>query len=200
MRNHSARSASRIAAGALTLVVAASCLREQQGGAAAGTVDTVDTASPAATAITPATGPGAQVTRTDAASVRTATQFRLTDENFDKFLRAADSLVARQDRDAAVHKHLTQPLADAGSTDADAGLRWLESNPAVAAAIESAGLSVRDYFVMAIAIASAEQTRPSSAPPTPVAKDNAEFVRRRSADIERLHRLESGKPKIVITP
>jgi hypothetical protein len=197
MRIHSARSVSRFAAGALALVVAASCLRDQQGGAAAGTVDT---ASPAASAITAATGPGAQVTRTDGASVRTATQFKLTDENFNKFLRAADSLAALQNLDAGVRGHLAQPLADAGSTDADAGLRWLESNAAVSGAIESAGLSVRDYFVMAIAIASAEQTRPSAAPPTPVAKDNAEFVRRRSADVARLHTLESGKPKIVITP
>lgn len=197
MRIHSVRSVSRIAIGALALVVTASCLRDQKERAAAGAIDT---ASPSASAITATTGPGAQVTRTDGASVRAATQFKLTDENFNKFLRAADSLAALQSRDASVRSHLTQPLADAGSTDADAGLRWLESNAAVSNAIGSAGLSVRDYFVMAIAIASAEQTLPSAAPPTPVSKDNAEFVRRRSADITRLHTLESGKPKVVITP
>lgn len=197
MRIHSVRPRSRAAVGALALVVAASCLRDQQARDAAGSIDT---ASPAATAVTPATGPGAQVTRTDGASVRAATQFKLTDENFNKFLRAADSLAALQSHDANVRAHLTQPLADAGSSDADAGLRWLESNAAVNAAIESAGLSARDYFVMAIAIASAEQTRPSAAPPTPVAKDNAEFVRRRASDVARLHTLESGKPRIVITP
>src|SRR5262245_8634242 len=50
----------------------------------------------------------------------------------------------------------------------------------VSNAIAANGLSPRDYFVMAIAIASAEQTKPSAVPPTPVARANAAFLRSRT--------------------
>ena len=55
-----------------------------------------------------------------------------------------------------MHAVLNLPAAvDAGSTDAEAGLKWLESNDSVSKAISSAGISVRDYYVGSIAIGAA---------------------------------------------
>ena len=81
----------RVAAAAVSvaLVSTAACLRDKSHDRAA--AGAVDTASPAASAITPATGPGVQVTRADSESVRLATQFKLTKENFTKLLAAAES-------------------------------------------------------------------------------------------------------------
>ena len=188
----------RVASGFAMMLLIWACLRENT--PERSDAGTVDTASPAASAVTPATGPGVQVTRTDAASVRLATQFKLTDENFAKFIRAADSVASLASSDSAVRAHLNQPIGDAGATEANAGLKWLETNLSVNNAIIANGLSPHDYYVMAIAIASAEQTDPTAAPPTPVAKHNAEFVRRKTAELKRLHALESNRPRIVITP
>jgi hypothetical protein len=182
----------------VALVSTASCLRDKSHDRAA--AGTVDTATPAASAITPATGPGVQVTRTDAESVRLATQYKLTKENFAKFLAAAESISVLATRDSSVRNHLRQPIAGVGANELDAGLKWLEFNPAVSNSITVNGLSPRDYFVMAIAIASAEQTKPSAAPPTPVARANAEFLRSRTADVARLHLLQRGTPGVVVTP
>jgi hypothetical protein len=186
------------AAMSVALVAMASCLRDKSHDRAAG--GSVDTASPAASAIPAAVGPGVQVTRTDGESVRLATQFKLTNENFAKFLVAAESLSALAIRDSSVRNHLRQPIADGGANELDAGLKWLGSNGATNNAVTANGLSTRDYFVMAIAIASAEQTKPSAAPPTPVAQANAEFLRTRTRDVVRLHLLERGTPGVVVTP
>jgi hypothetical protein len=101
-------------------------------------------------------------------------------------------------RDSSVRNHLRQPIA--GANELDAGLKWLELNPAVSNAIIANGLSPRDYFVMAIAIASAEQTKPSATPPTPIVRANAAFLRARSGDVEHLHLLQRGTPGVVVTP
>ena len=163
---------------------------------------TVDSASLTTTGATPAAGPAVHVTRTDAKSVSDATQYAITADNFTRFLAAADSVVALQARDSAVRTFLGQNLTDAGSTDVDAGLKWLESNAAVSNAINSAGISVRDYFVEAIAIAAAERfmDKPDAAPPTPTLSTNAEFLRTRKADLARLQSLREGKPAVVVKP
>jgi len=190
-----ARAAAAATAVSVALVSMTACLRDQShDGAAAGAVDT---ASPAASAITPATGPGVQVTRTDSESIRLAAQYTLTKENFTKFLAVAESLSVLAMRDSTVRNHLRQPIGGAAANELDAGLKWLESNAAVNNAIVANGLSVRDYFVMAIAIATAEQTKPSVAPPTPVARANAQFLRTKTRDIARLHSLERGTPGAV---
>jgi hypothetical protein len=162
----------------------------------------VDTAVVREAAYVTAEGPAVQVTRTDSKSVEKATEYKLTSDNFTHFLAAADSLSALRARDAATDKFLSQNLTDAGSTDTDAGLKWLESNAPVSNAINSAGISTRDYFVQAIAIASAERfmSDPSAAPPTPTAKDNAEFLRSRQADLDHLKRLRANRPDVVVKP
>jgi hypothetical protein len=178
----------------VTLVSMTACLRDKSHEGAAG--GAVDTASPAgaAAAITPATGLGVQVTRTDSESILLATQYELTKENFTKFLAAAESLSVLAMRDSSVRNHLRQPIAGADANELDAGLKWLESNPAVNNAIVGSGLSAHDYFVMAIAIASAEQTKPSATPPTPVARANAKFLRKKPRELARLHSLQRGTP------
>ena len=97
------------------------------------------------------------MTRTDWKSVTRALDFELTPENFAQFLAAADSLSAIEGRDTATRTHLSANIEDAGSNNLDAGLRWLESNDSVSKAINSAGISVRDYYVTSIATADASQ-------------------------------------------
>jgi len=181
-------------AGALAaMATLAACSSGSNGEHSAG--GAVDTAVTRTTSITPAAGPGVQVTRTDGASVTKATEYKLTTDNFAHFMAAADSVVALEGRDSTTRSYLSQPIADAGSTDADAGLRWLESNTAVTNAINSAGISPRDYFVASIAIAAAERymNDPKAAPPTPTLTDNGTFLRSRTADLQRLQALRAGR-------
>jgi hypothetical protein len=164
---------------------------------AAGALDTTKL-----TAVTPSAGPAAQVTRTDAKSVSRASDYELTTENFSKFLAAADSIVTLEARDSAARAYLDRNLTDAGSTDADAGLRYLEANDEVSRAINGAGLSVKDYFVQSIAIAAAERFMrdPKAAPPTPTLQKNAEFLRGHQSDLTRLQTLREGRPAVTVTP
>jgi hypothetical protein len=61
----------------------------------------------------------------------------------------------------------------------DSALERLQRNPQISRAITDAGLSVRDYYTMSLAIASAERfvDNPNAAPPTPTLSDNAKFLR-----------------------
>jgi hypothetical protein len=187
-----------VLAGAAAAAVLSACSKKPAGESAG----TVDTATLHTSAVTQAVGPGVHVTRTDASSASKATGLELTPQNFTAFVAAADSLVALQGRDAAAHTYLTANLTDAGSTDADAGLKYLESNDAVSKAISSAGISPRDYFVEAIAIADASQfmNDPKAAPPTPALAKNAEFLRQHTADLARLRAQQDNKPAVVVTP
>jgi hypothetical protein len=183
-----------------TSAVAAACSKKpanQQTASGA-----VDTATLNMSAATPSAGPAAQVTRTDAKSVSRATDYELTAENFSKFLAAADSVVTLEARDSAARAYLSHNLTDAGASDADAGLRYLEANDAVSNAINGAGLSVKDYFVQSIAIAAAERfmKNPKAAPPTPTLRKNAEFLRGHQAELTRLQNLREGKPAVTVTP
>jgi hypothetical protein len=166
---------------------------------AAGALDTAALRTNGAPA---AAGPGVQVTRTDSKSVSRATQFELTPDNFTKFMAAADSIVALEGRDPSIKQYLSQNLVDAGSKDADAGLRWLQASAAVTKAINSAGLPVQDYFVESIAIADADRfiSNPGAAPPTPALSKNAAFLRSRQADVERLKAEREGRPVVTVTP
>jgi hypothetical protein len=184
----------------MVLGLAAACSRK--GGQERTAAGAVDSAEARTTAITPAAGPGVQVTRTDAKSVTKATDYELTPENFAKFLAAADSVTAIEGRDAATRSHLSANLEDAGSTDLDAGLKWLESSDSVSKAINSAGISVRDYFVMSIATAEASRfmSDPKSAPGTPTLAKNAEFLRSHTADLAKLQAQREHKPVVTASP
>lgn len=182
-----------------TMATLAACSSGSNGEHSAG--GSVDSAVTRTTSITPAAGPGVQVTRTDGASVTKATEYKLTNDNFAHFMAAADSIVALEGRDSTARTYLSQSIADAGSTDADAGLRWLESNGDLSNAINSAGISPRDYFVASIAIAAAERfmNDPKAAPPTPTLTANAAFLKSHTADLERLAALRQGRPIVTTT-
>lgn len=144
---------------------------------------------------TPAAGPVAHVTKTDGKSVALATQYELTNDNFRKYMVASESLAVLRARDPDVKRIADNPnLSGAGSPDANAGEKLLESNPAISKAINDAGLSVPDYFVMSIAIASAERFMkdPKAAPPTPTLSKNAEFLRGHQGELLRLDALSGG--------
>ena len=191
-------STTRLSIAAIALLALAACGRGHDESASGA----VDTAALKTSSATPAVGPGVQVTRTDGKSVTRSTRYELTDGNFAKFLAAADSLAALEGRDATMQKYLTSDITDAGSTDSDAGLKWLESNDSVSNAINSAGISVKDYYVQSLAIAAASHfmDNPKAAPPTPTLGKNAEFLRGHTADLARLEALRSGRAEVTVTP
>lgn len=162
----------------------------------------VDSAALYTTNATPAAGPGVQVTRTDAKSVTRATEYELTNDNFAKFMAAADSVSALESRDSMVRTYLAKNITDGGSTDTDAGLKYLEANAQVNNAIASAGISTKDYFVASIAIAAAQRfmQNPKDAPPTPTLSKNAAFLRSHQLELDRLQAERDGKPVVTATP
>lgn len=169
-----------------------------------GSIDTrsIDTSVLREGAFTPAAGPGIHVTRTDEKSVQLATKYKLTNDNFSRFMRAADSLGALESRDSTVRAYVSTNLTDAGAREADAGVKWIQANALANNAIVSSGLSVPDYFVAGIAIASAERYMkdPKAAPPTPTLADNANFLRAHTADLDHLRALREGEPVITVKP
>jgi hypothetical protein len=190
--------------GALTVAVAAAvlvgCSKHPDERTAAGTIDT--SAGTSLTTVTPAVGPGVQVTRTDEKSERKALEYELTEDNFGKFIAAADSVSALSNRDSAARSHLATNITDAGSTDNDAGLRWLESNDSLNRVINSAGISVRDYYVTSLATAAAARflNDPKAAPATPTLRKNADFLRTRQADLDHLQALRENRPVVTVKP
>jgi hypothetical protein len=183
----------------------AGCSRpeNQTSDSAGGNVATAERAATADTAIsnaaTPVAGGTAQITPTDAKSVEHATEYKLTETNFRQFIAASDSLAALRARDPAVRDLFDKQVNDAGTTTAtetmNAGRKRLEENPAVSRAITSTGMSVKDYFVAAIAVAQAERFmgNPKSAPPTPTLPSNAEFLKAHAGELQALRALERNK-------
>jgi len=145
-----------------------------------------DTTNGAISATTKALGPGIQVTPTDEHNVNRSLDYKLTNDDWSRFLKAADTVAALRARDPEVRSYLGAQIVGA-KTD-DAGEKWLESNAKVSGAITSAGITVKDYY--RLGIVTAEATRymndPASAPPTPAGRANAEFVRSHKADVDHL--------------
>ncbi len=175
--------------------------REENGGSLKGSREIAAVAATADTGnargTTPAAGGIVAVTPTDAKAVTIATKYKLTEDNFTKFVAATDSLSALRKRDPQTATFLDQQINDAGSgtkvTGNDAGRVHLESNAAISSTIANAGLSVRDYFVAAIAIAQAERYmgNPKAAPPTPTLGPNAAFLNAHKAQLDHLHSLQT---------
>jgi hypothetical protein len=163
---------------ALLLTAAAACGRDHANRAsdsAAGVVP-ADTA-PVTTALTPA-APAPQPTAKDADVVRDALEFRLTDDNVNKFTKAGNSLAFLRARDPQVRGYL-ESIGGSREKNDEAALERLERHAQISQAIGDAGLSVRDYYTMTIAIASARRfvDNPAAAPPTPTLRENATFLR-----------------------
>jgi hypothetical protein len=159
-----------------------------------------DTTRGAISARTDAIGPGIQVTPTDEHNVNRSFDLKLDNNNWSKFLKAADSVAALRARDAQVRQHLDEQIV--GATTDDAGLKWLESDPKVANAIVANGLSVKDYYRLGIVTATAVRfmNDPKAAPPTPAGRSNAQFVKNHQADLEHLRALSQGTPVVQAKP
>ncbi|HEY2378550.1 MAG TPA: hypothetical protein VGH98_21400 [Gemmatimonadaceae bacterium] len=164
--------------------------------ARAAAVPASDSSNGAISATTAAIGPGIQVTTTDAHNVNRSFDLKLVDDDWAKFLKAADTLAALRARDPQVRQHLDEQIVGA-QTD-DAGQKWLESDPKVASAITSSGLTVKDYYRLGIVTATAARfmNNPKSAPPTPAGRANAEFLRHHEADLKHLQALTQGIPSV----
>jgi hypothetical protein len=179
MKTHATQFARRVSTAVLStlLIGAVGCGGGDAGGAdSAAGVAAPDTTQ-ATTTLTPA-APAPQPTAEDAKVVRDALEFKLTEDNVNKFIKAGSSLAFLRARDAQVRGYL-ESVAGSREQNDDAALERLESHPQIAKAISDAGLSVRDYYTMSLAIASAQRfiDNPEAAPPTPTLADNARFLR-----------------------
>lgn len=147
-----------------------------------------------------AVGPLIYVTKTDDKSVHDATQLALTEQRMKQFMTAAESLNALRGRDARVQQLENTNLQNAGSTELNAGLKMLESDTGIVRAVQSAGLSVRDYYVTGITIANAMHyvQDPKAAPPTPSEEANAKLLRAHQGDLQRIAVLDQGG--VIVTP
>src|SRR2546423_6053599 len=86
-----------------------------------------DTTNGALSANIAAIGPGIQVTTTDEHNVNRSFDLKLTDDDWARFLKAADSVAALRARDPQVRQDLDAQIA--GARTDDAGAQWLESAP-----------------------------------------------------------------------
>lgn len=159
-----------------------------------------DTTRGAISANTDAIGPGIQVTSTDEHNVNRSFDLKLDDNNWSKFMKAADSIAALRARDPQVRQHLDERIV--GATTDDAGLKWLQSDPKVSAAILASGLSVKDYYRLGIVTADAVRfmNNPKAAPPTRAGRSNAQFVKNHPADLAHLQAVSQGTPVVQSNP
>jgi hypothetical protein len=188
-----------IAAIAGTAAFAAACSKKPA--VEESSAGTVDTSVLKMASVPKAVGPAVQVTKTDSKSVDRSLRYELTPTNFATFMAAADSIAALESRDATTRTYLSNDLTDAGSTDSDAGLKWLQANDSVSAAVQRAGMSVEDYFVQSLAIADATQFigDPKAAPPTPALAKNARFLGDKKSELAHLQSLRDDKPGMTVT-
>jgi hypothetical protein len=162
---------------ALLLTAAPACGRtaaDRASDSAAGVVP-ADTTQ-VTTALIPA-APAPQPTAKDANVVRDALEFKLTEDNLNKFMKAGNSLAFMRARDPQIRGYL-ESIGGSRAKNDEAALERLERDAQISKAITDAGLSVRDYYTMALAIASARRfaDNPKAAPPTPTLSDNAKFL------------------------
>lgn len=148
----------------LLLVLAGSCKRESRDGAEALTASLVfDNASP-------------EVREALASRV----DFRIDDANFGRWEEAQNNL------DELPRSAIHATAAAAGNA-VDRAVARLESSPRARRAIESAGLSVREFVLETIALAQATEAAQTgrSMSPAPVPPENFQFVQRYSARVLR---------------
>lgn len=161
----------------LVLAATIGCAGDEPGAADSAAGVTVNDTTRLTTTLTPA-APAPLPTAEDASVVRDALEFKLTNENLSKFMKAGGSLAYLRARDAQVRGYLDSVRGSRASND-DSALERIESHPQISKAITDAGLSPRDYYTMSLAIASAQRfiDDPNAAPPTPTLSDNARFLR-----------------------
>src|SRR5918999_2809186 len=181
------RRASTAAFGAVLLSFAVACGggdadRTSDSAAGAANVDTTQ----ATTTLTPA-APAPQPTAEDAKVVRDALAFKLTEDNLNKFMKAGNSLAFLRARDPQLRGDL-ESIGGSREKNDDAALERLEGHAQISKVITDAGISVRDYYTMALAITSAQRfiDNPNAAPPTPTLSDNARFLRDRKEHLAHL--------------
>lgn len=113
-------------------------------------------------------------------ALATPVDFRLTDANYARWEEAQGNL------DDLPRSALRSP-SSAGGTAIDRAIARLESSPRARRAIESAGLSVRDFVLETIALAQATEAAETgkSTSSAPIPPENFQFVQRYRARILR---------------
>lgn len=148
----------------LLLLLAGSCKRESRDGAGALTASLIfDNASPEVRE--------ALTSRVD---------FRINDDNFERWVEAQKNL-------EELPRSAILATSAAGGNAVDRAVARLESSPNARRAIESAGLSVRDFVLETIALAQATEAAQTgrSMSRGPIPPENFQFVQRYAARVLR---------------
>ncbi len=108
--------------------------------------------------------------------------FRITDDNFARWSEAQSNL-------EKLPRSAIKPTPATGSDAVDRAVARLESSPLARRAIESAGLTVRDFVLETIALAQATEVAQTGRSLTraPIPPENFQFVQRYSARVLRSH-------------
>ena len=113
-------------------------------------------------------------------ALATPVDFRLTDANYARWEEAQNNL-------DALPRSALRSASPAGGSAIDRAIARLESSPRARRAIESAGLSVRDFVLETVALAQATEAAETgkSATAAPVPAENFQFVQRYRSQILR---------------
>jgi hypothetical protein len=115
--------------------------------------------------------------------------YRITDDNFSRWQEAQENL------DQLPRSSIRSSPAS-GRTAVDRAVARLQSSPLARQAIESAGISVREFVLETIALAQATESAETgkSTSPTPILADNYQFIRQYRAGGLRAESMEPPEP------
>lgn len=115
--------------------------------------------------------------------------YRITEDNFSRWQEAQENL------DQLPRSSIRSSPAS-GRTAVDRAVARLQSSPLARQAIESAGISVREFVLETIALAQATESAETgkSTSPTPILADNYQFIRQYRAGGLRAESMEPPEP------
>jgi hypothetical protein len=128
-------------------------------------------------------------------ALTSSVDYRITPDNFARWQQAQENLDQLSESEI-------QSGRGSGGNAIDRAVSRLESNPLARQAIESAGLSVRDFVLETIALAQATESVETgkSTSPTPILADNYQFVRQYRSGNLLADRMESPPPQPTESP
>ncbi len=128
-------------------------------------------------------------------ALTSSVDYRITDDNFSRWRQAQENL-------DQLPRSSIRSTPGSERTAIDRAIARLQASPLARGAIESAGLSVRDFVLETIALAQATESAETgkSTSPTPILAGNYQFVRRYRSGGLRAENAESPEPPEVPEP
>ena len=128
-------------------------------------------------------------------ALTSSVDYRITEDNLARWQEAQESL-------DQLPRSATRFTSGSGRTAIERAIARLQSSPLARRAIESAGLSVRDFVLETIALAQATESAETgkSTSPTPILAENYQFVRQYRSGGLRAQSVEPPEPSEALEP